>query len=93
MNKYKSIDSSRDLYTSIRNANRLLRRAKALREGGGGASSVSRNHAIKSRLIGANEYLSFEVLLILRKVSWGLSVLSGWGMVLSLVIYCFRSII
>jgi hypothetical protein len=84
--QFDSIDSSRDVYTSIREANRTLRKLKALNQG------VSWNDAptgwmwVKWKLSELLDDIGFELLLMLRKVMFGLAVLVGWLLVLGAVI-------
>lgn len=86
VNKYKSIDSSRDVYASIREANRLLRKVKALGNGVSWCENPTGRTWVKWKLLELLDEIGFELLLMLRKVMFGLAVLVGWVLVLSAVI-------
>ncbi len=80
------VNSSREVYTAIRNANRLIRKVNA---SGGRESWNESSEAwlwIKLKIIELLECLGFEILLVLRQVLFGLSVLFGWILVLGIVI-------
>ena len=79
--EYKSIDSSRDLYASIREANKSLRKLRALEKGGAWSENPKGWAWVRLKLVELMEYLSFELLLMLRKVLFGLAVLIGWVLV------------
>jgi hypothetical protein len=84
--EYKSIDSSRDLYSSIKNANYLLRKVKALERGVSWNENPTGWAWIRLTLTELLESLGFELWVLLRKMLFGLSVLVGWILVLGLVI-------
>lgn len=88
--QYQSIDSSRDIYASIREANILLRRVKALENGDSWSENLTGWSWIRLKLVELMEYLGFELLLLVRKVMFGLSVLIGWILVLGFVIIWLR---
>ncbi len=88
--QYKSIDSSRDVYSSIREANRLLRKVKALESGISWNENPTGWAWVRLKLVELMEYLGFELLLILRKVLFGLAVLVGWVLVFGIVILWLR---
>jgi hypothetical protein len=84
--QFDSIDSSRDIYTSIRDANRTLRKLKALKQGYSWNEAPTGWLWVKLRLSELLDDIGFELLLMLRKIMFGLAVLVGWMLVLSLVI-------
>lgn len=88
--QYQSIDSSRDVYASIREANRLLRKVKALENGISWNENPTGWAWVRLKLIELMEYLGFELLLVLRKALFGLAVLVGWVLVLGFLILWLR---
>lgn len=88
--QYQSIDSSRDIYASIREANRLLRRVKALEHVDCWSENPTGWSWIRLKVVELMEYLGYELLLLVRKVMFGLSVLIGWILVLGFVIIWLR---
>lgn len=88
--EFNSIESSRDLYSSIREANRLLRKGKALEHVDCWSENPTGWSWIRLKLVELMEYLGFELLLLVRKVMFGLSVLIGWILVLGFVILWLR---
>lgn len=87
---FKSIDSSRDVYSSIREANRLLRKVRDLENGVSWNESLTGWPWMKRKIVELLEYIGFELLLVLRKALFGLAVLVGWILVLGLVIVWLR---
>ena len=88
--QYQSIDSSRDVYASIREADRLLRKVKVLERGISWNENPTGWDWVRLKLVELMEYLGFELLLILRKVLFGLAVLVGWVLVFGFVILWLR---
>jgi hypothetical protein len=88
--QYQSIDSSRDVYESIREANRLLRKVKALENGISWNENPTGWVWVRLKLVELMEYLGFELLLMLRKVLFGLAVLVGWVLVFGFLILWLR---
>lgn len=84
--QFDSIDSSRDVYTSIREANRTLRKLKALKQGYSWNEAPTGWLWVKWKLSELLDDIGFELLLMLRKVMFGLAVLVGWLLVLGAVI-------
>jgi hypothetical protein len=84
--QFDSIDSSRDLYSSIKDANKLLRKARALNEGVAWSDAPTGWLWLKWKLCELIDEIGFELLLMLRKIMFGLAVLVGWMLVLCLVI-------
>ncbi len=88
--QYQSIDSSRDVYASIREADRLLRKVKVLERGISWNENPTGWAWVRLKFVELMEYLGFELLLILRKVLFGLAVLVGWVLVFGFVILWLR---
>lgn len=88
--QYQSIDLSRDVYSSIREANKLLRKVKALENGVSWNEKPTGWAWVRLKLIELMECLGFELLLVLRKVLFVLSVIFGWLLVLGFVIFWLR---
>lgn len=88
--QYQSIDSSRNVYASIREANRLLRKIKAIENGVSWNENPTGWAWIRLKLMELMEHVGFELLLMLRKVMFGLAVLVGWILVLGVVIIWLR---
>jgi len=88
--QYQSIDSSRDVYESIREANRLLRKVKALENGISWNENPTGWAWVRLKLVELMEYLGFELLLMLRKILFGLAVLVGWVLVFGFLILWLR---
>jgi hypothetical protein len=88
--KFKSIDSSRDVYSSIREANRLLRKVRDLENGVSWNENLTGWPWVRRKLVELFEYVGFELLLVLRKALFGIAVLVGWVLVLGLVIVWLR---
>lgn len=84
--QFDSIDSSRDLYSSIKDANKLLRKVRALNEGVAWSDAPTGWLWLKWKLCELIDEIGFELLLMLRKIMFGLAVLVGWMLVLCLVI-------
>jgi hypothetical protein len=84
--QFDSIDSSRDLYSSIKDANKLLRKARTLKEGVAWSDAPTGWLWLKWKLFELIDEIGFELLMMLRKIMFGLAVLVGWMLVLSLVI-------
>jgi hypothetical protein len=87
---FQTIKSSRDIYASIREANRLLRRIKDLENGVSWNESLTGWPWVKRKIVELLEYIGFELLLVLRKALFGIAVLVGWILVLGLVIVWLR---
>jgi hypothetical protein len=86
---YKSLDSSRDVYSSINEANKVLRRLEVLKKKNGWGDEAQRK-VTKSVGSKFNEsYLGSELIFVVKKIIFGLSVLIGWLLVLGLVIIWF----
>ncbi|WP_146185793.1 hypothetical protein [Limnohabitans sp. 2KL-1] len=88
--QYRSIELTRDVYSSIREANRLLRKYKALERGVSWDENPSGWAWVRLKLVELMEYLGFELLLMFRKVLFGLAVLVGWVLVLGFLIIWLR---
>lgn len=88
--QYQSIDSSRDVYASIKEANRLLRKVRDLENGVSWNEGLTGWPWVKRKIVELLEYIGFELLLVLRKALFGLAVLFGWVLVLGLVIVWLR---
>lgn len=84
--QFYSIDSSRNVYSSIMEANRTLRRLKALKQGYSWNEAPTGWLWVKWKLSELLDDIGFELLLMLRKVMFGLAVLVGWLLVLGAVI-------
>jgi len=89
--QFDSIDSSRDVYSSIKDANKLLRKAKALKQGVAWSDAPTGWLWLKWKLLELLDDIGFELLLLLRKVMFGLAVLIGWLLVLGLFILWLTS--
>jgi len=90
MSQFNSIDSSRDLYSSIKDVNKSLRKLKALERGVPWSENPEGWAWIKLKIIELLESLGFELLLLLRKVLFGLAVLVGWAFVFGFLILWLR---
>jgi len=90
--KFKSIDSSRDVYSSIREANRLLRKVRDLENGVSWNESLTGWAWVRRKIIEFLECIGFELLLVLQKVLFGLAVIVGWILVMGLVILWLRGL-
>lgn len=90
--QYQSIDSSRDVYSSIRKANKLLRKVRDLENGVSWNESLTGWAWVRRKIIEFLECIGFELLLVLQKVLFGLAVLAGWILVLALVILWLRGL-
>lgn len=84
--QFDSIDSSRNVYSSIRDANRTLRKLKSLNQGYSWNEAPTGWLWVKWKLSELLDDIGFELLLMLRKVIFGLAVLAGWMLVLSALI-------
>ncbi len=82
--KFKSIDSSRDVYSSIREANRLLGKVRDLENGVSWNENLTGWPWVRRKLVELFEYVGFELLLVLRKALFGIAVLVGWVLVMGL---------
>lgn len=86
---YKSLDASRDVYSSIREANKVLRRLEVLKKKNGWGDETQRE---VTKSVGSkfnDSYLGSELIFAVKKIIFGLSVLIGWLLVLGLVIIWF----
>jgi len=88
--QYQSIYSTGNVYASIREANRLLRKVKALENGVSWNENPTGWAWIRLKLMELMEYVGFELLIMLKKVMFGLAVLVGWILVLGVVIVWLR---
>lgn len=85
--QFDSIDSSRDLYSSIKDANKLLRKVKALKQGVTWSDAPTGWLWFKWKLLELFDDIGFELLLLLRKLMFGLAILVGWVLVIGLIIF------